>query len=147
MEYMEGEDRGSLLRRIGRLPGSKAVEIARELCAGLAAAHDKGILHRDLKPANVMIDGQGKVRLTDLGIAGIAGNIEAGELHNGTPAFMAPEQWSGKDVSVQSDLYSLGLVLYELFTGKRAFQAATTQELMRLHHDTTPRNPSSRSEE
>jgi len=143
MEYIDGEDLGSLLRRIGRLPGDKAVEIARELCAGLAAAHDKGILHRDLKPANVMIDGQGKARLTDFGIAGIAGKIEAGELHHGTPAFMAPEQWSGKEVSVQSDLYSLGLVLYELFTGKRAFQAATPQELMRLHHDTTPRNPSS----
>ena len=143
MEYIDGEDLASLLRRIGRLPGDKAVEIARELCAGLAAAHEKGVLHRDLKPANVMIDGRGKVRLTDFGIAGITGTIDASELRHGTPAFMAPEQWSGKEVSVQSDLYSLGLVLYELFTGRRAFQADTPQELMRLHHDTTPRNPSS----
>jgi len=143
MEYIDGEDLGSLLRRIGRLPGDKAVAIARELCAGLAAAHEKGVLHRDLKPANVMIDGRGKVRLTDFGIAGITGMIDASELRHGTPAFMAPEQWSGKEVSVQSDLYSLGLVLYELFTGRRAFQADTPEELMRLHHETTPRNPSS----
>ena len=143
MEYIDGEDLASLLRRIGRLPGDKAVEIARELCAGLAAAHEKGVLHRDLKPANVMVDGRCKVRLTDFGIAAITGTIDASELRHGTPAFMAPEQWSGKEVSVQSDLYSLGLVLYELFTGQRAFQADTPQELMRLHHDTTPRNPSS----
>ncbi len=71
MEYVDGEDLSSLLRRIGRLPGDKAIEIARKLCAGLAAAHDKGVLHRDLKPANVMIDGRGQVLITDFGLAGV----------------------------------------------------------------------------
>ncbi len=124
MEYVDGEDLGSLLRRIGRLPGDKAVEIARRICAGLAAAHDKGVLHRDLKPANVMIDGRGQVLLTDFGLAGLAGQIAGAEIRNGTPAYMAPEQLAGQEVSVRSDIYSLGLVLYEMFTGKRAFEDA-----------------------
>jgi serine/threonine protein kinase len=72
MEYVDGEDLRSLQRRIGRLPGDKAVEIARKLCAGLAAAHDKGVLHRDLKPADIMIDGRGQVLITDFGLAALA---------------------------------------------------------------------------
>ena len=71
MEFVDGEDLASVLRRFGRLPQDKAMEIARQLCAGLAAAHDRGVLHRDLKPANVMIDGRGKVRTTDFGLAGV----------------------------------------------------------------------------
>ncbi len=124
MEYVDGEDLASLLRRIGRLPSDKATDIARRLCAGLAAAHDKGVLHRDLKPANIMIDGRGQVLITDFGLAGFAGQIEDGEIRNGTPAYMAPEQLAGKEVSVRSDLYALGLVLYEMYTGKRAFEDA-----------------------
>ena len=73
MEYVDGENLHSLLRRIGRLPPDKAVEIARKLCAGLAAAHDKGVLHRDLKPANIMIDGRGQVLIADFGLAALAG--------------------------------------------------------------------------
>ena len=122
MEYVDGEDLASLLRRIGRLPPDKALEIARKLCAGLAAAHDKGVLHRDLKPANVMVDGRGQVLITDFGLAGFAGQVEGAEIRNGTPAYMAPEQLSGREVSVRSDLYSLGLILYEMFSGKRAFE-------------------------
>jgi serine/threonine-protein kinase len=122
MEYVDGEDLRSLLRRIGRLPGDKALEIARKLCAGLAAAHDKGVLHRDLKPANVMLDGRGQVLITDFGLAGLVGQVVGGEVRNGTPAYMAPEQLAGKEVSVRSDVYSLGLVLHEMFTGKRAFE-------------------------
>src|SRR4029453_11601204 len=72
MEYVDGEDLASLLRRIGRLSPDKAVEIVRQVCAGLAAAHDRGVLHRDLKPANVMLDGRGKVRITDFGLASFA---------------------------------------------------------------------------
>lgn len=123
MEYVDGEDLRSLLRRIGRLPPDKALEIARKLCAGLAAAHDKGVLHRDLKPANIMIDGRGQVLITDFGLAGIMGQIEGMEARNGTPGYMAPEQLSGKEVSAQSDIYALGIVLYEMFTGKRPFHA------------------------
>jgi hypothetical protein len=122
MEYVDGEDLGSLLRRIGRLPGDKAVEIARKLCAGLAAAHAKGVLHRDLKPANVMIDGRGQVLIMDFGLAAIADQVEGAEVRNGTPAYMAPEQLVGREVSERSDIYSLGLVLYEMLTGKRAFE-------------------------
>ncbi len=125
MEYVDGEDLGSLLRRIGRLPGDKAVEIARKLCAGLAAAHAKGVLHRDLKPANIMIDGRGQVLIMDFGLAAIADQVQGAEVRNGTPAYMAPEQLAGREVTERSDIYSLGLVLYEMFTGKRPGQSAT----------------------
>jgi serine/threonine-protein kinase len=121
MEYVDGEDLASLLRRIGRLPQDKALDIARQLCAGLAAAHTKGVLHRDLKPANLMLDGRGQLVITDFGLAGVAEQIQGAEVRSGTPAYMAPEQLAGKEVSVRSDIYSLGLVLYEIFTGKRAF--------------------------
>jgi serine/threonine-protein kinase len=141
MEYVDGDDLSSLLRRIGRVPHEKAVEIARQLCAGLAALHDRGILHRDLKPSNVMVDGRGRVRITDFGLAVPAGD-EAGRARVGTPAYMAPEQLDGKGVDERSDVYSLGLVLYELFTGKRAFEADTVAELARLQRESTPTNPS-----
>jgi serine/threonine-protein kinase len=138
MEYVDGEDLASLLRRIGRLPPDKALEISRKLCAGLAAAHEKGVLHRDLKPSNVMLDGRGHVLLTDFGLAGLADQIAGAEIRNGTPAYMAPEQLTGKAVTSQSDIYSLGLVLYEIFTGKRPFEAETLAELVRVRSDTTP---------
>ena len=126
MEYIDGEDLCSLLRRIGRLPGDKALEIARRLCAGLAAAHDKGVLHRDLKPANIMLDGRGQVLITDFGLAGMADQFEGARVREGTPAYMAPEQRAGKEVSVRSDIYSLGLILHEMFTGKRPEQTTST---------------------
>jgi predicted Ser/Thr protein kinase len=143
MEYVDGEDLGSLLRRIGRLPADKAVEIARRLCAGLAAAHEKGVLHRDLKPSNVMLDGRGQVLLTDFGLAGLAEQIAGAEVRSGTPAYMAPEQLAGKEVTVKSDIYALGLVLYEIFTGKRPFEANTLRDLVRARSETTPVSPSS----
>jgi predicted Ser/Thr protein kinase len=138
MEYVDGEDLGSLLRRIGRLPTDKALEIARKLCAGLAAAHEKGVLHRDLKPANVMLDARGHVLLTDFGLAGLADQIEGAEVRNGTPAYMAPEQLAGREVTVRSDIYALGLVLYEIFTGKLPFESATLAELMRAQQESAP---------
>jgi protein kinase-like protein len=142
MEYVDGEDLATLLRRIGRLPSDKGIEIARQICAGLGAAHDHGVIHRDLKPANIMIDGRGKVRITDFGLAGMAGSFKPEESGAGTPAYMAPEQLAGKDASVQSDIYSLGLVLYEVFTGKRPFEAATLVELIRQHQTSSPTTPS-----
>jgi serine/threonine-protein kinase len=117
MEYVDGEDLASLLRRIGKLPQDKALEIARKTCAGLAAAHDKGVIHRDLKPANIMLDGQGQVRITDFGLAGFSEQVR--DVRSGTPAYMAPEQKAGKEVTARSDIYSLGVVLHEVFTGKR----------------------------
>ena len=142
MEYIDGEDLSSLIRRIGRLSPDKAVEIARQVCAGLAAAHERGVIHRDLKPANVMLDGAGKIRITDFGLAGIAGSIQGAEVRAGTPAYMAPEQLSGREVTIRSDIYSLGLVLYEILTGKRAFEASTLPELIKLREAGTLTNPS-----
>jgi hypothetical protein len=141
MEYVDGEDLASLLRRIGRLPSDKGVEVARQLCAGLAAAHERGVLHRDLKPANVMIDGAGRVRLTDFGIAGAASTGD--DVRAGTPGYMAPEQLAGREVSVRSDVFALGLVMYEVFTGKRAFDAPTIGELVKQHARGAPPTPTS----
>ena len=141
MEYVDGEDLASLLRRIGRLPGDKALEIARQLCAGLAAAHREGVLHRDLKPANVMLDGRGRAVMTDFGLAGLADQIQGRDVRSGTPAYMAPEQLAGKDVSAKSDIYSLGLVLYEVIAGKPAFAAAPLAELVRSRREDAPSSP------
>lgn len=143
MEYIDGEDLSQVLRRMGRPSREKAVEIARQLCFGLAAAHEAGILHRDLKPANVMIDGRGRVRITDFGLAGLIDDLEGEDEHAGTPAYMAPEQLEHGKVSVRSDIYSLGLILYEIFTGQPAYRASTVAELRDLHRSssvTTPRS-------
>ncbi len=118
MEYIDGEDLASLLRRIGRLPQDKAIEFTRKICAGLSAAHERNVLHRDLKPANIMIDRRGQVRITDFGLAGLAAEIPLSDLRSGTPAYMSPEQKAGKEVTTRSDVYALGLVLHEMFTGK-----------------------------
>ncbi len=142
MEYVDGEDLASLLRRIGRLPQDKAIEMSRQLCAGLAAAHAKGVLHRDLKPANIMLDGRGQVVITDFGLAGVADDIRGAEVRSGTPAYMSPEQLAGTEVSPRSDIYALGLVLYEIFTGKRAFAEKVAGPL-RSRDDHTPSRPSS----
>ena len=99
MEFIDGDDLSSLLRRIGRLPSDKAIEISRQLCAGLHAIHEAGILHRDLKPGNVIIDSRGRARITDFGIAGIEEELKGGEVRVGTPAYMSPEQITGKEVS------------------------------------------------
>jgi len=143
MEYIDGEDLSSLLRRIGRMPEERAIEMARQLCAGLAAAHAQGILHRDLKPANVMIDGRGRVHITDFGLAALTDDIAETDVRAGTPAYMAPEQLAGQEVTLRSDIYALGLVLYELFTGKPAYDAASQAELMRMHQTGAPTSPSS----
>jgi hypothetical protein len=119
MEYIDGEDLASLLRRIGRLPSDKALELARQLCAGLAAAHERKVLHRDLKPANVLIDGRGRAHLVDFGLADLTDARRAPEIA-GTPGYMAPEQQAGREATTRTDVYALGLVLYEMFTGKRA---------------------------
>ncbi len=143
MEYVDGEDLASLVRRIGRLSSDKAIEIARQVCAGLAAAHERGVIHRDLKPANLMLDGSGKIRITDFGLASIAASLEGVDAKAGTPAYMAPEQLEGREVTAKSDLYSLGLVLYEILTGKRAFDARTLPELMKQREKSSPVSPSS----
>lgn len=142
MEYVDGEDLSSLVRRIGRLPQDKAAEVSRQICAGLGAAHERGVIHRDLKPSNVMLDGAGKARITDFGLAGIAANMKGAEIRAGTPAYMAPEQLAGKEVTAKSDIYSLGLVMYEVLTGKRAFEAATMAELIKAREEGKLTDPS-----
>ncbi|HJW96092.1 MAG TPA: serine/threonine-protein kinase, partial [Thermoanaerobaculia bacterium] len=136
MEYVQGEDLRSLLHRIGRFPADRGVEIARQICAGLAAAHDRGVLHRDLKPANVMIDERGTARITDFGLAVLADSGGA-QQREGTPAYMSPEQLDGDELTTRSDIYSLGLVLYELFTGKMLFDAKTLTELLEMRRSAT----------
>jgi hypothetical protein len=130
MEYVDGEDLASLLPRIGRLPADKAIETARKICAGLAAAHDRGIIHRDLKPQNIMMNKRGEVVIMDFGLAAIADQLSGAEARNGTPAYMAPEQLKGAEVTTRSDIFALGLVLYELFTGKRPYDAKTIPLLL-----------------
>ncbi|HEX4488483.1 MAG TPA: serine/threonine-protein kinase [Terriglobales bacterium] len=129
MEFVSGEDLHKLLRRIGRLSPDKALQVSRQLCEGLTAAHEAGVLHRDLKPANVMLDARGNVRITDFGLAILAGDIQ--ERNGGTPGYMAPEQLAGKEVTARSDIYALGLVLHELFTGKRALDPRHPSERVR----------------
>ena len=146
MEYVDGEDLASVLRRLGRPSQDKALQIARQLCAGLAAAHERGVLHRDLKPANIMIDGHGRVRIMDFGLAAraqetlAASGAPAGAV--GTLAYMPSEILAGREATVQSDIYSLGLVLYEVYTGKRAYDAQSVAELKRLQEDSSPSQPS-----
>jgi len=139
MEYVDGEDLGVLLRRIGRLPSAKANEVARQICAGLAAAHDRGVLHRDLKPSNVMIDNDGRVRITDFGLAVRA--EEGASDTAGTPAYMSPEQFEGKPFTIQSDLYALGLILFEIYAGKKTFEATSIAEWRSRHTQTQPPSP------
>jgi predicted Ser/Thr protein kinase len=142
MEYVDGEDLAGLLKRIGRLPVDKGIDIARKLCAGLAAAHARGVLHRDLKPGNIMIDSRGEVRIMDFGLAAVTEQqLDAADVRSGTPAYMAPEQLEGREATTRSDIYALGLVLYELFTGRPAFEGKDAVELLRLreaHPSTTP---------
>jgi serine/threonine protein kinase len=124
MEFVEGESLRSVLNRFGGLPPRKAIDFVAQICSGLKEAHAQGIVHRDLKPENVMIDAQGNVKIMDFGIAR---SMEAvtrltGSMV-GTPAYMAPEQVGGKPVDYRTDIYSLGLIMYEIFTGAQAFQA------------------------
>jgi serine/threonine-protein kinase len=139
MEYVDGEDLGTSLRRFGRMPPDKSLQIARQLCAGVAAAHEKGVLHRDLKPGNIMLDGAGDVRITDFGIATAVDSVAE---TRGTPPYMAPELLTGKPASIRTDLYALGLILFEVFTGRRAYEGRTIAEVRQLHDTDTITTPS-----
>jgi serine/threonine-protein kinase len=141
MQFVDGEDLASLLRRIGRLPVEKAIDIARDLAAGLAAAHERGVIHRDLKPANVMIDGRGRAHITDFGLAIVSGDPQRGIA--GTPVYMAPEQLSGEEVTTAADVYALGLIVWEMLTGKRMFEPGPITQIALAHNDPKPRLTSS----
>jgi serine/threonine-protein kinase len=147
MEYIDGEDLAGVLRRLGRPSREKAIEISRQICLGLAAAHENKVLHRDLKPANIMIDGRGRVRITDFGLAGFLDDLEQAKASAGTPAYMAPEQLTQGKVSVRSDIYTLGLILHELFTGRSVFETDDIEELKRKHTSGSVTPPSTLTEE
>lgn len=144
MELVEGESLADLLRREGRLPAARVIDIGRQICAGLGAVHEAGIVHRDLKPANVMLESTGRAVLTDFGIARSTveddGVTREQALLVGTPRYMAPEQVAGESLTARSDLYTLGLVLYEAATGRLPFGAQTAigTAVARLQHDPEP---------
>lgn len=128
MEFIEGEDLASLLRRIGQLPVNKAVQLGQQLVSGLAAAHRQGVLHLDLKPANVMIDERGDLRVADFGLARLSTRRETATQRAGTPAYMAPEQLQDGTVSARTDIYAIGLILGEMLTGRRPSAGASLKE-------------------
>src|ERR1700676_58087 len=132
MEYIEGQDLRSLVKKQGRLTPEQSVTFIQQVCLALDAAHGEGIVHRDLKPQNIMVDPQGKIFVMDFGIArsvGGEGLTMTGALV-GTPEYMSPEQVKGEEVDGRSDIFSLGIIFYELLTGKLPFHAETAQQAM-----------------
>lgn len=134
MEYVPGEPLDRFLRRKGRVSWQAALYVGGQVAAALQCAHDAGIIHRDIKPANILLDRQGRVRLTDFGIARVCAVEQAGTEPSviGTPQYMSPEQCAGGDVSHATDLYSLGVTLFQLIAGNLPFKADSAQALMRL---------------
>jgi len=143
MEYMRGEDLKSFIRRSGRLTVDKAVKIAVQVAEGLAEAHRHGVVHRDLKPQNVMIDRDGNARIMDFGIARSVKSegITGGGVMIGTPEYMSPEQVEGKAADQRSDLYSLGIILYEMLTGRVPFTGDSTLGVAMKHKSEPPPDP------
>ena len=143
MEYVEGETLKDLVRRHGRLGGSEAVRIALQLLTAVAYAHRRGIIHRDIKPQNVMLDRDGNVKVMDFGIAraGDSGMTEVGSVL-GTAQYLAPEQAQGQQVDERSDLYSVGIVLYEMLTGTVPFKGDTAVTVALKHVNEAPAEPS-----
>jgi serine/threonine protein kinase/tetratricopeptide (TPR) repeat protein len=143
MEYVRGEDLKSVIRRLGNLTVGKAVSIARQVAEGLAEAHKLGIIHRDLKPHNIMIDKEGNAKIMDFGIARtLAGEGTTAEgVIIGTPEYMSPEQVEGKPADQRSDIYSLGIILYEMLTGRVPFEGDTPFTVGVKHKSEAPKNP------
>ena len=130
MEYVDGESLRAYLKRAGKLSPERVIDLARQIAAGLGEAHAQGVVHRDLKPDNVILARDGMVRLMDFGIArALGGDTTTTQTVIGTPGYMAPEQSQGKAVDQRTDLYALGLILYECLTGRRAFAGATPVEV------------------
>src|SRR5262245_40882815 len=139
MEFVQGESLRRVLDRFGALNLRKAVNVARQICDGLCEAHSQGIVHRDLKPENLMIDEFGNVKLMDFGLAHLIAEGSATAV--GTPSYMAPEQLQDGPIDQRADIYSLGLVLFEVFTGTAAFTDDTPAAMALKHIQDTPRNP------
>ncbi len=143
MEYVVGEDLKRLIRKVGQMSAGKTISIAKQVCEGLAEAHSLGIVHRDLKPQNIMVDEAGNAKIMDFGIARslkVKGITGAGVMI-GTPEYMSPEQVEGKEVDQRSDIYSLGVILYEMVTGRVPFEGDTPFTVGIKHKSEIPRNP------
>jgi serine/threonine protein kinase/tetratricopeptide (TPR) repeat protein len=143
MEYVRGEDLKTLIRRMGTLPVGKTVSIARQIAEGMAEAHKLGVVHRDLKPSNVMIDRDGNAKIMDFGIARsiYAAGMTAEGAMIGTPEYMSPEQVDGRETDGRSDIYSLGIVLFEMVTGRVPFDGDTPLSVAFKHKTEVPPNP------
>jgi serine/threonine protein kinase/Tfp pilus assembly protein PilF len=143
MEFVQGEDLKSMIKMSGRLAVETTLHIARQLCAGLTEAHKSGVVHRDLKPSNIMIDRKGNVSIMDFGIARSleAKGITGAGIMIGTPEFMSPEQVEGKEVDPRSDIYSLGVILYEMVTGRAPFEGDTAYIIGMKQKTETPKAP------
>jgi len=143
MEYVPGEDLKSMIRMMGQLSSGKTIFIAKQVCEGLSEAHRLGVVHRDLKPQNIMIDRDGNARVMDFGIARSlkTKGITAAGVMIGTPEYMSPEQVEGKDVDQRSDIYSLGVILYEMVTGRVPFEGDTPFTIGVKHKSETPKDP------
>jgi serine/threonine protein kinase/Tfp pilus assembly protein PilF len=143
MEYVPGEDLRAMLKMSKRLEVGTAVSIAKQVCAGLAEAHRLGVVHRDLKPSNIMIDKEGSVRIMDFGIAralAAKGITDVGVMI-GTPEYMSPEQVDGREVYQRSDIYSLGVILFEIVTGRAPFEGDTPFSVGLKHKSEKPPDP------
>ncbi len=145
MAYVEGKDLHHLLAQHGRLPLARALSIARQICAALEAAHAEGVVHRDLKPQNILIDASDHAYVSDFGLAksleeGAALMTRTGEVL-GTPRYMSPEQVEGKPAGPRSDLYALGLILYEMVTGAAAFEGDSSFQIMYQRVAHRPKSP------
>jgi len=143
MEFVPGQDLKGLIRQSGQLAIGTTINIAKQICNGLTEAHKSGVIHRDLKPSNIMIDKEGNVRIMDFGIARSleAKGITGVGVMIGTPEYMSPEQVEGKDVDQRSDIYSLGIILYEMVTGRVPFEGDTPFTIGVKHKSEPPRNP------
>jgi tetratricopeptide (TPR) repeat protein len=144
MEYVRGENLKRLIRQVGRLSPSQALTYACQICDGLAEAHRAGIIHRDLKPQNIMIDEEGQAKILDFGLARLLaqeGGEGGGSSHSGTPAYVSPQQIKGEPADARSDIYSLGVLIYEMLTGRPPFRAERLEEIIDMHLHELPEAP------
>jgi serine/threonine protein kinase len=143
MEYVPGEDLKRFIKRSGQLTLGKAISITKQVCEGLAEAHHLGIIHRDLKPQNIMIDLEGNTRIMDFGIARFleGEGLTTQGVMIGTPEYMAPEQAELEDVDQRSDIYALGIILFEMVTGRVPFEGKTPLSIAMKHKSQAPPDP------